>query len=295
MRVSVYVALVLASLLAAFSPRLASRQSPRLAARLVTGSALAAAGATWWALALLLGSLVGGEPRVGTHTGWTTRSWWAIDPVPHPIALVAAAALTIVTLRAAVELYRRGAALRRARAGCGSATVELVIVDVDQVYAYAVPGPSPHIVTTTALLTLLDPPQRRAMFAHERSHLRHRHDLYLLAGRVSSAVNPLLTRHRDDIAYLCERWADEDAADELGDRAVVASALAQASAAALETRGLLAFERLGVRHRLTALATQCPPLRPMSAVSYLAFALLPVLVVSDATFALFRLIEAVRR
>lgn len=292
MRISVYAAVLFAGVLALCSPWLAARQSPRVAVRLLAGSGLAAAGATWWGLALLVGSQLGGEPRIAALTGWTPQTWGALDPVPHVFAVVAAAGLLVLTLRVAGELRCQIATRRAAANECRHALSELVVRDSADVYAYAVPGREPHIVASSAMLRLLDTRQRRALLAHERSHLRHRHDLYLLAGRLSAVVNPLLTRHRDDIAYLCERWADEDAARHLGDRALVAESLASASWATLEARGQLAFEHLGVRHRLGALASECPPNRPLTAVVYAALALIPILAASDATLALWRIVEA---
>ena len=105
----------------------------------------------------------------------------------------------------------------------------------------------------------------------------------------------MLIRHRDDIAYLCERWADEDAAKHLGDRPLVAGSLASASRAVLGARGQLAFERHGVRHRLAALAAECPPSRPVTAVVYASLALIPLLAASDATIALWRVVQAAQR
>ena len=292
MRISVYAAVFLAGVLALGSPWLAARQSPHVAVRLLAGSGIAAAAATWWGLMLLVGTLLAGEPRVGARTGWTPRTWSALDPVPHIFAVVAAAGLLAVTLRVAAELRRQITTRRAAADECRHATSELVVHDCDDVYAYAVPGRDPHIVASSAMLRLLNTRQRRALLAHERSHLRHRHDLYLFAGRLSAALNPLLTRHRDDIAYLCERWADEDAAEHLGDRTLVAGSLACASVAVLGARGQLGFERLGVRHRLAALASERPPNRPLTAAVYAALALIPLLAASDATVALWRIVEA---
>lgn len=292
MRISVYAAVLLAGVLALGSPWLSARQSPRVAVRLLAGSGVAAAAATWWGLALLVGSLLGGEPRVAAHTGWTPRTWGALDPVPRGFAVLAAAGLLVLTLRVAGETRRQIATRRAAANECRRAPSELVVRDSADVFAYAVPGRDPHIVASSGMLRLLDTRQRRALLAHERSHLRHRHDLYLLAGRLSAALNPLLTRHRDEIAYLCERWADEDAAEHLGDRTVVADSLVSASWGTLQARGQLAFERLGVRHRLHALASECPPVRPLTALAYVVLALIPILAASDATLALWRIVEA---
>ena len=59
------------------------------------------------------------------------------------------------------------------------------------------------------------------MFAHEQAHLRRRHHLYLLLTNIAAVANPLLWRLPDAVTEATERWADEDAAVEVGDREVL--------------------------------------------------------------------------
>ena len=54
-------------------------------------------------------------------------------------------------------------------------------------------GRRPHIAVSTGMLRALEPAERRVLFAHDRSHLYHRHDRHdrhLLAGALAAAVNP---------------------------------------------------------------------------------------------------------
>jgi Zn-dependent protease with chaperone function len=105
----------------------------------------------------------------------------------------------------------------------------LVVVDSDRAEAFATPGWSGRIVVTTGLLCALSTTQRRAVLEHERSHVRHRHAWWLLAADLAAAANPLLRASARTVAHTVERWADEDAADALADRRLVAGALGRAA------------------------------------------------------------------
>jgi beta-lactamase regulating signal transducer with metallopeptidase domain len=112
------------------------------------------------------------------------------------------------------------------------AGVDLVVLDDEQrAAAYALPGPAGRIVVTSALLRRLDGPERRAVLAHERSHLQHRHYLYVQFAELAAGANPLLRPAARATRLAVERWADEDAVTSVGDRRTVARALAKAGLA----------------------------------------------------------------
>ncbi|MFD0504110.1 hypothetical protein ACFQ0G_16340 [Streptomyces chiangmaiensis] len=71
------------------------------------------------------------------------------------------------------------------------------------------------------------------LLAHERAHLAHRHAFLATAVTLAAAADPLLAPVRTTVTFLVERWADERAADVVGDRSTTARALARA---ALTTR-----------------------------------------------------------
>jgi hypothetical protein len=79
------------------------------------------------------------------------------------------------------------------------------------------------------MLRLLDASERRAVLAHEQAHLRHNHHLAVSVAGAAAAVNPLLRPAASAVTYLVERWADEDAATVVGDRGLVARAVARAA------------------------------------------------------------------
>jgi Zn-dependent protease with chaperone function len=122
---------------------------------------------------------------------------------------------------------RRLGALRsayRLAASLPAQTGELLVVPSSDRQAFALPGRPGRIVVSSSALRSLDAAQRKALLAHERAHLVHRHDLHQAAVAVAAALNPLLFRLPSAIRLSCERWADEDAAAGVG-RGTVAEAL----------------------------------------------------------------------
>jgi beta-lactamase regulating signal transducer with metallopeptidase domain len=81
-----------------------------------------------------------------------------------------------------------------------------------------------HVLVDAATWAALPERHRAVVLAHERAHLRHRHDLYLALAAVCSACNPLLVPLARALGYALERWADEDAAA-ASDRRTVAHAV----------------------------------------------------------------------
>ncbi|MBN9112229.1 MAG: M48 family metalloprotease [Pseudonocardia sp.] len=143
-----------------------------------------------------------------------------------------------------------------------------------------------HVVVTSGMLRALDVGERRALFAHERAHLRGHDHWWLLAAQLSAAVNPLLSRLPTTVDYLLERAADEYAADVVADRSLAARALARAGLAVLRQsptgttaggRGLaLGYGTTAVRARVAALLDPPPRFR-RSAVFFLVVAAAVVL------------------
>jgi hypothetical protein len=136
-------------------------------------------------------------------------------------------------------LWRRTRALAAAafEAACLPGHRQLVIVDHAAPDAYALPGLPGRVVVSTGMMTALDDDDREAMLTHERAHLACHHYAFLAAAHLAAAVNPLLR----PVAYTTERWADERAASECGDRRQVARAVGKAALAAAHSparRGL---------------------------------------------------------
>lgn len=160
------------------------------------------------------------------------------DSTSNAIALAAGilfGAALLVTVSFTVTRARAlAAAFTHARALPGAAS--LVITRDQGAAAYTVPGRPGRIVVSTGMLEVLDEPGRRALLAHEHTHLEHRHYLYTAAARLAATANPLVRPLAAAVDYAVERWADENAARTTGDRRQVATAIATAAIAAKHTR-----------------------------------------------------------
>jgi Zn-dependent protease with chaperone function len=99
--------------------------------------------------------------------------------------------------------------------------------------AYCVAGRPAAIVVTSGALTVLDPPQLRAVLAHERAHLAHGHHVLATVTRALAAALPvpLFTRGAAEVARLAEMSADDTAARASGRPALAAALIAIATGA----------------------------------------------------------------
>lgn len=246
---------LLAALLVSVSASLVqSRLGPVLGTRvlaiIVVGSALAV---VWGATILAVGFLVE-LPWVASWAGWCRDLYRSDDSVAPPFGLLGMVVLVVAGIRAARVIRRH----RRASNQSEGASLE--VIATEEPIAFAVPGRRGRIVVSTAMLDHLDRDERQVLFAHERSHLVHRHDLYLLAAEVSAASVPLLRPVAERIRFSTERWADEDAASVVGDRKLVARAITRAALASADHRKRsLALVGLGVRARVEALLASDRP------------------------------------
>ncbi|MGW2938106.1 M48 family metalloprotease [Streptomyces sp. NPDC001156] len=298
MRIDVYLPILLSLLLTALSPLVGRRVAPALAARVLATSAVFTAAATTWSLLLLAVTLVNQAPPVVADARDDGRR--LPDPVPETIAMVATLALVLVAVRVyrtvrAERTTRR--ALRRLCAGYPEDT-ELVVAASSRAQAFAIPGNAGapgRILVTSAMLSALEPAERRVLLAHERAHLAHRHAFLANAVALAAAADPLLAPVRTTVSFLVERWADEQAADVVGDRSTTARALARAALSAKRRSPSCAlhFSDHAVVRRIAALQAGPPPhLWPLAATT-LALGALPALGAADATGDLLRLLEHV--
>jgi Zn-dependent protease with chaperone function len=90
-----------------------------------------------------------------------------------------------------------------------------LVVDHPAAAAYCVPGLRSRIVISAGALDLLDQAELAAVLAHERAHLRERHDLVLLPFTALARAFPwsvLVQRSYASVALLVEMLADDHAA-----------------------------------------------------------------------------------
>lgn len=233
MRIAVFLPLLLPLLATWGAAPLAHRLPPRLGTWLLTIAAEILAVCSSTALALLAGTAALRIPLLADLERYSLTVASRDDPSSIWVALAAGALLTA----AGIALGR--VATRRARAVLAThrhtkalpGRDQLVVVPDPTPEAYAAPGRPGRVVVSTAMLDVLTPAERAALIAHERSHLGHHHYLFLAAVHLAAALNPLLLPAARAVGYTVERWADEDAADAMSDRPVVAHAVGRAALA----------------------------------------------------------------
>jgi beta-lactamase regulating signal transducer with metallopeptidase domain len=221
------------------APHLAARCRPRQAVVTLTVLALAVSLATGLILCVAACLAVAEIPAVGRLGHWSSSTLVAWMPVPTLLGIACGIAAAILLAAAARHLLRTMHHLQQAARTCralGPGSAGLVVVDDARTGAYAVPGLRGRIVVTTSLLRALDPQERRAVLEHEQSHLGHRHVLYVQLVELAAAANPLLRPAARAVRTAVEEWADDDAVRGVGDRVVVARALAKASLASRPLR-----------------------------------------------------------
>ena len=229
MHVAVYCPFLASAVLGVTSPWLARRLPPATASRLLAAGGLGAALATVSALAVLTFLVLARVPAVAEQGHWSSGALDAAVPVPRAVAVVALPALAVAVVRTARLVVDRGRAMAAARALCrelGGTPGQLVVVE-DDVAAVAVPAAGGRVLVSRAQLAALPAVERRALLLHERAHLAHGHHRHRFLAEGAAALDPLQARLPGAVRFATERWADESAAAELGDRSAVARALAR--------------------------------------------------------------------
>lgn len=307
MGVFVYLPLVL-PLTAWPIARLAEQHlHPRRAARLLTTVAVILASCSLVCLGLLVVVGTAQLPGNPLPDGWSDEEVREAVPQDAFAGKASILALVAVTVACGITLrrhYRFRARAHRALAGLPGGG-DLAVLPDDAPYAYALPGSPGRVMVSTAMLASLEPPERRALYAHERAHLEGRHHRLLLAVRLAGCVNPLLRPLRAALVYSTERWADEEAARVTGDRRLTARAVGKAALVSRPAPGGPAFAGFAaagpVPRRVAALLGPVPPdrgwppaLTPAGAAAFVAAAGTTVSALSaiDAAVALFLVLQA---
>ncbi|WP_395364537.1 M56 family metallopeptidase [Streptomyces sp. YH02] len=242
------------------------RLHPRTATRLLAAVAGVSAVCSTLCLGLLV--IVGTAQLPGNPLpdSWSDPDVRAALPYDEIAGRAAIPALLAVLVSCAAAAWRQVRVRRRVVAALGGLPPTPVAVLQDRTpYAYAVPGGRARggarghgrerrrrgreahgpgreahgpgreargpgrVVVSTGMLAGLAPAERRALFAHERAHLAGRHHRYLLTVHLAARANPFLRPLRTAVSYTAERWADEEAAAEVGSRRSVARAIGKAA------------------------------------------------------------------
>lgn len=216
----------------------AERAEPRVATWLLTAAAVGLAASSGAALGLAALAAVIRVPLVAALGRWSPAVIERGDPTGVAAAVVSGLVcgflLGVALTAVATFAVRRGRALfeafEHARGLPGRGQV--VVTGDASADAYTVPGWPGRIVVSAGMLESLDDAGRAALLAHERAHLSGRHYAFTSAVRLAAAANPLLRPVADAVEYTVERWADEHAAQTVGDRRLVAETIARAAVAA---------------------------------------------------------------
>jgi hypothetical protein len=246
------VTAVVASLAAALLHR---RLRPAVAVPVLTALSTMSALAVLWSLALLVVGFVGHVAWVSERAGWCRALAHAHDAIPPAVGIAAFGALAASVL----SIIRHERRRPRLHAPLES-DHELVVLPDAEPTAYALPGKPGHIVVSVGMIRALDGAERQVLLAHERAHLRHGHHRYRRVADLVAAAVPLLRPISDRVRFATERWADEVAADAVGDRTLAARAITRA-ALATTSAGItpaLAMAALGVPARVNALLDEQP-------------------------------------
>jgi Zn-dependent protease with chaperone function len=249
------VPIVAVSLVAVASVLVVPRVHPATAARLLTLlTAVASLAAVTWCSVMAAAHLVATWPALLPHAA---LAGFILDYGPVP-AWLGWSTVAVLAWGSTSVAWLAGRVLRER--GAVPPGEGVVVVERDDVVAFAVPGRRPRVVVSAGLLSRLHPDELAVVLAHEQAHLRHRHHLYALATFVAGRFAPWLLPATRLARFSLERWADEDAARQLGDRRLVARAI---SRAALHQRTTLssAFGGHGVARR-AELMLAAPPALP---------------------------------
>ncbi len=245
MIVSLLAPLLISIAVAAIATSAHRRLPPQLAARFVTiALVVVVAGAAPTAFVLALAFLAH-VPVLGAGFQWCAQVIGIHQYVPAWLGVPALLLVAAGTVRV-FRLLRHHRSLRVDQ------PAPIHVVPGRRPYAVTLPGRAGQIVMSTALIELLDPDEQAVVLAHEKAHARYRHDRYLLAAELAAAALPPLRALTRRVNFSIERWADEAAARQCGDREFVAVTLGKV---ALHTTPatVAGFAGLGVAARMGAL------------------------------------------
>ncbi|NHN57216.1 M56 family metallopeptidase [Calidifontibacter sp. DB0510] len=212
--------------------------------------------------------------------------------IPHPhqhrvLFAIAFAVTALVLGRLLLHAHRTGMALRRTRRNhaelldiLGQENDRQVrVIEHPTPTAYCIPGRHERVVLTDSTLAQLSATQVEAVLAHERAHLRWRHDLVLEYFTVLHTVVPRWLRSDAglvEVRLLIELMADRRAAQLVG-AVPVAGALVALADGSTPPAALGAGEGASARLAQLAQTRPRPGLAALTVVAAVLVVALPVL------------------
>lgn len=228
-------------------------------------------------------SAAGAAPAAGSGDSWPAM----ILAVRLTCLAAGLALLTLLcwvllaALAAALQARRRQRELLTLLAHGDPKVPGALVVDHPSAAAYCLPGLRSRIVVSVGTLELLGRRELAAVLAHERAHLRERHDLVLLpftALRRAFPRSATCTDAHRSVALLVEMLADDRALRGRPARELVSALVRFGTAGTCPApAGALAAGEGEVAARVTRLLK---PVRPLPAVAVLAICLSAALLVA---------------
>ncbi|WP_344338579.1 M56 family metallopeptidase [Brevibacterium salitolerans] len=159
-------------------------------------------------------------PLVGdAETGPDALDWWRWPLLAVGVILLCALLLSLLReARAAVRARVRHRDMLALVSESSPGEPGMRIIDTDHAVAYCLAGRGGTTVVSTGLIQLLDADERAAVIAHEREHLRVRHDLLALPFASWNRMLPFLPVTRtalESVSSLIEIMADDAARAEV--------------------------------------------------------------------------------
>ena len=193
-------------------------------------------------------SFVVGVPEVGPMVHDTLHSGGVHLTKPNWLSLVA-----LVTFAYAVFLFVRlflsRMQFRRWRG------VGVVVAPDAEVYAFALPGSRSGVVVSQGLINSLTSDELAIVLAHEHAHVENRHDRWILVGQMCAAVNPFMWHSLASLRFALERWADEAAVQQSGNRQLVRQTIMKVALGAQPSQHALGMATFGVVARVRVLGS----------------------------------------
>jgi len=266
------IALVGVALVSQFHRQLPPRAAAWLLMALLVGAGLA----LLWAAMIVFSGLLAAQPLTDNLFGWCSHIAHRHEHVPLGAGLGGGILLAVMA-RGVIRSTRRYRRLRT------EGSTPLQIVQTAEPIAVTLPGRRPLVLISTGMLACLDTGQQHVVYAHELAHARLRHHRFLLAGDVVASAVPFLRPVANQLGHVIERWADEEAALAVGDRRLVATAIAQAALAIdSHTAGTLGMASGSVPDRVRALLAPQRALRSVLAWSAMGCAIAAVVAVASS-------------
>lgn len=227
------------------------RLPPVVAARAIAvllAAVAVAAVPTLWIVSL---GYIAHLPLLGGRLDWCAEALGVHHRVPTLLG-VSALVVTIVgvvRMRVVLRNYRR---LRHDHPG------RVEVAEHAAPFAFTLPGRGGQVVLSSGLVDMLDEAEQQVVLAHENAHARNRHDRYLLTAQLIAAAVPSLRPLAGRLRFSLERYADEVAVEQCGDRGLVARTLGKVALRGVTPAGALSFAGLGVPARVAALLSPPP-------------------------------------